>query len=214
MKKNNIFSGLMIIGICIAVILGVINAGSIGKTNKAITTMAQLIGVMGATGDTNLTNLVLSGDLTVGDDVTIGDDVVITDDMAMSGRFTVIGGTVFGGNIASEGNAEGTFTTAQICDNAGFNMLVSLSLTLTTPTSVSFIAGCLDDVMDVTPFWIYNHNASEQLLTIAAGTGVEFKFASASVEEDTLEIASNEAVLIHFMRTAVTSVSAFVQEFK
>lgn len=45
----------------------------------------------GAEGDTDLTNLVLSGDLTVGDDVTVADDVAITGDLTVSGATTISG---------------------------------------------------------------------------------------------------------------------------
>lgn len=44
-------------------------------------------------GDTNLTNLVLSGDLTVGDDVAVTGDLGVAGDAAVTGALTVTGAT-------------------------------------------------------------------------------------------------------------------------
>jgi len=43
-------------------------------------------------GDTNLTNLVLSGDLTIGDDLTLGDDLAISGDLDVAGSSELDGG--------------------------------------------------------------------------------------------------------------------------
>ena len=82
----------------------------------------------GAVGDTNLTNLVLSGDLTV------GDDAAVTGDMAITGGLSVTGG-VTGTNVLVTGNQTiagiKTFSTA-IAVGA-----VTGPVTLTGPTAVA-----------------------------------------------------------------------------
>lgn len=72
---------------------------------------------LGAEGDTNLTNLVLSGDLTVGDDSTFTDDVAVTGDLTAgtvtsTGDLTVeaTGTTTIGGGVAIDFITRDTFT--------------------------------------------------------------------------------------------------------
>ncbi len=78
-----------------------------------------------AEGDTNLTNLVLSGDLTVTDDVTI------TDDLTVSDALTVAGATALNGGLAMDTNK---FTVANTSGNT------AIAGTLTQTGAASFAA--------------------------------------------------------------------------
>jgi len=65
--------------LCMALILVMVLAGC-GKPQAA---------TLGADGDSNFTNIVTDGDITVGDDLTVTDDTVFTDDVEINGDITL-----------------------------------------------------------------------------------------------------------------------------
>ena len=99
-----------------AVLLLALMAGSlaacIGKTaDIPVQPMAE--------GDTNLTNLVLSGDLTVGDDTTLGDDLAITGDLDVTGSSELDGGITVDDTAFIVADTSGNVTTAGTLDVTG-----------------------------------------------------------------------------------------------
>lgn len=90
-----------------------------------------------AEGDTNLTNLVLSGDLTVGDDADVVGDLTagtISSDAGVSATTTVTAGTGITsttGNITATAGAVSAGTTL----SAGTSATVGTTLTVGTNTS-------------------------------------------------------------------------------
>lgn len=161
------------------------------------------------------------------DDWNVGGDLTIsgTGTSTFAGNVTtsgdlVVNNVIKSGNIASTssegaggGAADGSLTAAQVCDNNVFNSNVLTSFTLTTPTSVSFAADCLDTLGKSTEFIIYNNNASSQTITMAAGAGVVFKIASAS-ETTSVVISEEESMKIEFINMTSSSVIANFIEFR
>lgn len=52
-----------------------------------------------ATGDTNFTNVVASGDITAGDDLTVADDAIVSGDLTVIGTTTQTGAPTFNGKL-------------------------------------------------------------------------------------------------------------------
>ena len=75
MPKHNSKIPLLLLVIALAATLVILLAGPAGAS----------------TGDTNLTNLVLTGDLTVADDATISDDLTVADAVTISGATALVG---------------------------------------------------------------------------------------------------------------------------
>ena len=65
---------------------------------------------LAATGDSNFTNVVASGDVTSGDDVIAGDDVVVGDDLNVTGDTTVTGDLTFKSTLLANGRTGGAST--------------------------------------------------------------------------------------------------------
>ena len=70
-------------------------------------------------GDTNFTNVVLSGDLTVGDDITLGDDLAITGDLDVAGTSELDGGITVDDTAFIVADTSGNVTTAGTLDVTG-----------------------------------------------------------------------------------------------
>lgn len=68
--RNGIFTALLLLGVLLVALI----ASHPGPAAQA------------ATGDSNFTNIVASGDVTAGDDLAAGDDASVTDDLTVGGN--------------------------------------------------------------------------------------------------------------------------------
>lgn len=123
---------------------------------------------LGADGDTGFTNLVASGDVTVGDDLTVTDD-------------TTIGGSITSGELFTQGggwfstSTTGTLTEAQMLANNGIYvtaagagqaaLVLTLPATSTMTTLLATAGDCATWVIDASDV------AAATTTTITAGTG-------------------------------------------
>jgi hypothetical protein len=87
-------------------------------------------------GTTNLSDLVLEGDLTTGDDITVGDDLTVTDAATIGGTLTGSGSMVLSGNISAVAVAASGLMSA----NGGFASDIN-QFTIANTTGNTVIAG-------------------------------------------------------------------------
>lgn len=123
----------------------------------------------------------------------------------------VVNNTICAG-MESVSSGSFTLTAAQICDACGLLFTVNSSGNLTTPTSASLGADCLDTVEDSKQFTIFNTTASAQTCTLVAGTGIDFNYASAG--GSTTVLSQGESAILNFTKIGTTSISVQIVEFK
>lgn len=139
---------------------------------------------VGFGGDTNLDNLVLDGDLTVGDDATIGDDTTFTDDVTIGGDADIAGGLGFDADAGSVTDASSsltvalTLTAAQVCDSniitVTHGALTGAGINVTLPATSTLFADCMDDNGDHVTFIYANQSTLVgSTTTIVAGSGID-----------------------------------------
>jgi hypothetical protein len=95
-----------------------------------------------AAGDTNLTNLVLSGDCTIGDDLAVAGDAAVTGDCSIGDDLAVTGDAVISGGLAVTGTLAitGATTLTTKLGGAQLNTAVSRQRTVIQIAGGSTIA--------------------------------------------------------------------------
>lgn len=196
---NKILVPLMVIALVLGIGIGYL----IPHQNKAWP--------VGADGDTNFTNLVTSGDITVGDDLTV------TGDLALSGEAqlqrVVQGGTVT--DASSTLYIAKTLTAAQVCDSpvitvntsaATTNVLgaggvgIPASIDVTFPATSTLFADCLDTNGDSISLIFVNASPTAATTTeLIAGTGCEAMISGDTGAADHIAGGSSAKVTLQRM---------------
>lgn len=100
---------------------------------------------LGADGDTGYTNIVTTGDITVGDDLTVTDDAVVSGDLAVTGAMTTTGDFTTKVKVDISLTGSTTLTAAQtgtifsIATSTGFN--ITLPSVTTKGLMYTFVVG-------------------------------------------------------------------------
>lgn len=138
------------------------------------------------------------------DGATTLDGVTVAEDLVVNNLITAGALSVSSGSF--------TLTASQVCDNASLLFTVNSAATLTTPSSASFGADCLDTVGDGWDYEVHNLTASAQAITLSAGTGIDMGLASSS--GSSVVIGQDESALLKFRKLNSGSISLDVLEFQ
>src|SRR3990167_4998328 len=206
MNKNYIVIAI------VALIVGIAIGAVVGGNNQP-----QNPPFLGSDGDTNLTNLVLEGDLTVGDATAITGALTSGSTGSFAGLLTLNAGQLRSYTNASTSVGSGTF---QLSDLNGYDTILltptgaASTKTLTFPAS-STLSTWLPTAGDTQETCFVNGTTTAATtITFAASTGIDLEVSTSS--PDLILLADNTACF-KFIRKSATSaafdISALMIEY-
>lgn len=169
----------------LALVVGALAVGISVSNIKVIET-----GNIGASedGDSNFTNVVASGDVTVGDALTVTGEI--------QAQKIIEGGDIT--DASTTLTSALTLTAAQVCDSSHISVnsaavagtIADASIDITLPATSTLWADCLDTDGDSTEFTFYNASPTSASSTeFVAGTGCDLRIGTSSnaIANDTIE---------------------------